>query len=323
MRKLDEHEVIRIILETVGHPPPPYSKIGDDVAILPLGEGNLVVKVDMLVRKTDVPTGMKMWQVARKSLVECVSDFAAKGVKPKASLLSLGLPSGTTRQEVRQLAAGFRRAEEEFGLAIVGGDTNEAEDVIIDCCMLSFAEKVTGRHGASVGDRLVVTGAFGYPPLGLKVLQEGFTVPAKMRRKIVSSVLLPTPKLELGVALTESNLLSSAIDSSDGLALSLYQLAEAGGVGFEVSRLPVDGEVVSVAEEGGLDVVDLVFYGGEEYEVVATVPEEKLKEAHRVAEALGFSLLEIGRVTDDAGRVVFNDGSQSFEVERRGWVHLA
>ncbi|MFQ6135277.1 MAG: thiamine-phosphate kinase [Nitrososphaerales archaeon] len=323
MKKLDEHEIIKIILETVGQPPHPYSKIGDDVSVLPVGEGELVVKADMLVKKTDAPRGMKTWQIARKSIVECVSDFAAKGVQPTASLLSLGLPSTITRREVRQLAEGFKKAKEEFSLEIVGGDTNEADDLIIDCCMLGFAEKITERHGATAEDRLVVTGSFGYPPLGLKVLQEDLKIPGKIQRRAVSSVLLPTPKLELGLALSEPNLLSAAIDSSDGLALSLYQLADAGDVGFEVSRLPVDQDTVEAAEISGLDVEDVVLYGGEEYEIVATIPEEKLKQAQISARELGFRLIEIGRATGEAGQVVFNDGSHSFRIERRGWVHLA
>lgn len=323
MRKLDEHEIIKIILETLGQPPRPYSKIGDDVSVLPVGEGELVVKADMLVKKTDAPRGMKTWQIARKSIVECVSDFAAKGVQPTASLLSLGLPSSITRRDVRQLAAGFRKAREEFRFEIVGGDTNEADDIIIDCCMLGFAEKITERHGATVGDRLVVTGMFGYPPLGLKVLQESLKISEKIRRRAVSSVLLPRPKLKLGLILSEYGLLSASIDSSDGLALSLHQLTEASDVGFEVSKLPVDKETVDAAERSGLNVDDLVLYGGEEYEIVATVPEEKLKQAQKTARELGFRLIEIGKVSDEAGQVVFNDSSRSFRIERRGWIHLA
>lgn len=78
--------------------------IGDDVAYLPAQKGQLIVKSDMLVRKTDMPKQMRLWQAARKSIVMCVSDFAAKGVTPQAVLLSLGVPRGTTWEAVRELA---------------------------------------------------------------------------------------------------------------------------------------------------------------------------------------------------------------------------
>ncbi len=292
------------------------------MSVLPVGKGDLVIKSDMLVKKTDVPRGMKTWQIARKSMAACVSDFAAKGVQPKASIISLGLPSSITLREVRQLSKGFKRAKAEYNFEIVGGDTNEANDVIIDCCMLGFAEKIVERHGASSGDRLIVTGCFGYPPLGLQVLESDLKTPMKIRNKAVDSIIMPTPKLDLGLALAKSNLLSAAIDSSDGLALSLYQLAEANEVGIELFTLPTDQEIVDAAKSSYMDVDELVLYGGEEYEIVACVPEQNLDQAKSEASALGYSLIEIGTVTDDRGQVLYNDASRRFKVERRGWIHL-
>jgi thiamine-monophosphate kinase len=318
----DEYDVIRIILETVGQPPSSYLKIGDDVAVLPQGEGDLVAKTDMLVRKTDVPKGMKMRQMARKSVVACVSDFAAKGVQPQAALLSLALPSSITRKEVSEMAKGFKEAHDEFSFNIVGGDTNEADDIIIDCCMLGFAEKITERQGAAPGDRVIVTGPFGYQPVGLKVLQENLKIPEKIRKLAVLSVLHPAPRLRLGIELTAEELLSSSIDSSDGLALSLHQLANASEVGFEISRLPIDPKLNETVEKIGLNLDEVVLYGGEEYEIVATVPEKKMKRARRTAEKLGQRIIEIGKVTSEAGQVRFRGNSRSFKIERRGWVHL-
>ncbi len=320
--KPDEYDVIQIILEAVGQPPAPYSKIGDDVAVLPRGEGDLIAKTDMLVRKTDAPKGMEMWQMARKSTVACVSDFAAKGVQPQAALLSLALPSTITRKEVGELARGFKVACDEFGFNIVGGDTNEAGDIVIDCCMLGFAERITERRGAAPGDSVIVTGSFGYQPVGLKVLQGDLKVPDALRSLVVSSVLLPTPKLQLGIDLTAEELLSSSIDSSDGLALSLHQLADASELGFEIYRLPIDPELNEAAKKIGLDVDEIVLYGGEEYEIVATIPEKNLRRAKRIAEKIGQRLIEIGKVTSETGQVRFNNNSRRFNIKRKGWVHL-
>ena len=86
--------VIDTILRRAGRLPGGYAAIGDDVALIPAGKGRLVAKVDMLVEHTDVPPGMTYRQAARKAVAMCVSDFAAKGVKPDSFMVSLGLKNG-------------------------------------------------------------------------------------------------------------------------------------------------------------------------------------------------------------------------------------
>jgi thiamine-monophosphate kinase len=145
-----------------------YSKIGDDVAVFPARDKKVVLKVDMLVENTDVPPGMDYRQAARKVVAMCVSDFAAKGVRPDSFMVSLGLRRGTTKEQVDQLGKGFRDAEKEWGVQMVGGDTNEANQLVMDCAMVGFAKRIVGRRGARPGDALVVTGPFGCHQPGLR-----------------------------------------------------------------------------------------------------------------------------------------------------------
>ncbi|MDQ4101198.1 MAG: thiamine-phosphate kinase, partial [Thermoproteota archaeon] len=169
MSKLDEKQIINIFANKLG--------IGclDDVAVL---RKNIAIKTDMLVASTDVPPGMKSWQIARKSVVSCVSDLAAKGVKPYAGVISLGLPniSSMRRPDIEGLAEGFVIASREFGVKIVGGDTNEAGDLVIDCTIIGFTRfKVPTRSGARPGDYVVVSGSFGFAPAGLYMLLQKHT----------------------------------------------------------------------------------------------------------------------------------------------------
>lgn len=323
MERPNENEIIKIILETIGRSSNDFSQINDDVSLFSIKNTNLVISTDMLVKKTDAPQGMATWQIARKSLVACVSDFAAKGVQPKASLISLGIKSGTTREEIYQLGEGFKKATQEYHFEIIGGDTNETEDLIIDCCMIGFSKKIIGRQGAKPGDRIFVTGFFGYPPLGLKIIYDNIEVLEKTRQKAISSIFLPTPKLELALTLSKIHTFSASIDSSDGLAISLHQLAEASKVGIEISNLPVDQDIIDAAKKVNLDVKDLVFNGGEEYEIVCSIPEEKCKEAKEKAQKMGTPLIEIGKVTSEQNKIIFNDGKQISNIERKGWVHLS
>lgn len=308
MTKLDEKEIIGIIaaaLDTSDH---------DDVAVI--GK-NIVFKADMLVASTDVPPGMEAWQVARKSIVSCASDLAAKGVKPHAALISLGLPKGCTRPYVEGLAKGFAGAAKEFGVKIVGGDTNEANGLVIDCSMIGFAEgKVPKRSGARPGHLVIVSGMFGLPPAGLAILMRGAKTTGIFRKQAADSVLEPKPRERFGISLAKY--FSSSIDSSDGLAISLYELARQSKVNIVIDDIPIAEGVERFARENGLDAHELVFHGGEEYEIVATVPKAKLGKAQAAAKKAGVQLHVIGRVQRGSGDVFVGKRL----LENRGYVHF-
>jgi thiamine-monophosphate kinase len=316
----DELEVIRAMAKAAGRLPSRYMGIGDDVAAIPVGGKKVVLKVDMLVERTDVPRGMTYRQAARKAVAMCVSDFAAKGVRPDSFMVSIGLNRRTTETQVEELAKGFREAERTWGVAMVGGDTNEAGELVIDCAMAGFASKVVERGGANPGDVLVVTGLFGFPPAGLRILSGEAIAAGTFRRRAVESVLLPTPSLDVGLALAPY--MSSSMDSSDGLARSLHTLANLGGVDFELSSLPTGQGVEFFARVNGLDPVGLVLYGGEEFVIVGTVAPEKLVRAQKAVRRAGGMLIPIGRATTGPGKVVLQSGSTARKIPDEGWTHL-
>ena len=307
-------------MKAAGKVPRGYTSIGDDVAVVPLGEGKLVLKVDMLVEHTDVPAGMTYRQAARKAAAMCVSDFAAKGVRPDSFMASIGLRKGVSREKVTELALGFRDAEREWGMHLVGGDTNEAEELVIDCVMVGFAERLVTRRGASAGDFLVVTGPFGYQPAGLKILTAGARASEGFGEKAKGSVLNPTPKLKVGLALAPY--LTSSMDSSDGLARSVHTLARESGVGFELTALPVGDGVRRFARENGLSAEELVLEGGEEYLIVGTVGKSRLGSARAAVHRAGGQLLEIGRATSMKGKVGLRTGGPTTPIRDEGWTHL-
>ena len=300
-------------------PPRGYGAIGDDVAFIPSGKGKLVAKVDMLVEHTDVPPGMTYRQAARKAVAMCVSDFAAKGVKPDSFMVSLGLRKGVTQEQVDALAEGLRDAASEWEVHLVGGDTNESSELVIDCAMLGFARRVVPRDGSAPGDLVVVTGRFGYTRAGLEILTRSAKAGASFRRRAIDSVLQPTPDLRVGIALAPY--LTSAMDSSDGLARSLHTLAKASGCGFSLKSLPAGAGVEEFASSNGLDRDTLVLQGGEEYLVVGTVRSQRLRAAQMAARRAGGELLEIGRATK-SGRVELLEGGRRRAVEDEGWTHL-
>lgn len=322
VEKADELSIIKTFLEVLGQPNLGYSRIGDDVAHLPYGRGKVVVKCDMLVGETDVPPGMTYREAARKAFVSVVSDFTAKGVRPQAALVSLGIPPTLTLENIRELALGVKDAREEFGFQLIGGDTNEAKDLIIDCVMLGYAEQIVERSGARVGDALVVTGDFGYTGAGLYALLRYGRVTSGFAGRAVLAVLKPRPPLELGLLLAEKKLMTSSIDSSDGLALSLYTLAEASSVKIVLYDKPAASGLIEFCEEHGLNPEDLVFYSGEEYEIVFTTPKESLGDVQHLASTLGRCIRVIGEVKEGQAAVEYINSGRKKVLERRGWIHL-
>jgi thiamine-monophosphate kinase len=309
MTKLDEKEIIRIFANKLG-----INDL-DDVVLL---DKDVVFKSDMLVASTDVPRGMKAWQVARKSIVSCMSDLAAKGISPFAVIISLGIPKSCELRYIKGLAEGFAIASNEFGVKIVGGDTNEACELVIDCSMIGFAAgKVPTRGGAKPGDIVAISGRFGFAPAGLAILlRNAMTTSSVFRKQALESVLEPKPRQRFGLALAKY--FSSSIDSSDGLAISLYELACQSGVDIVIDSIPAVESLDKFALENSLDPRELVFHGGEEYEIVATIPQTKLRQANLAARKARVCLHVIGRVQRGSGDVFVRKKL----LENRGYRHF-
>ncbi|MEM2099125.1 MAG: thiamine-phosphate kinase [Candidatus Bathyarchaeia archaeon] len=321
---LGEREVIEVLRKRFDVMPASPLSRNDDVCGVVLDDGRIaVLKTDMLVGKTDVPTGMSLWQAARKAVVMAVSDFAAKGVVPKVALVALGLPRHMLQRDVEEVARGLNAGARQYGVYIIGGDTGEASDLIISVSLFGVADKdaLMLRSGARVGDVVGVTGFFGKSAAGLRVLLDGCAVSKEQREVLVGAVFMPQARLKEGLALSASGAVSAAIDSSDGLAWSLHELAQMSRVGFLVDSLPVAHEVKRFAEFNRLDALELALYGGEEYELVVTVKPKLWAVAEKAVKAVGGCLLPIGRVTRNRQVILVVNGEKRL-VERRGWEHF-
>ncbi|MEM2463453.1 MAG: thiamine-phosphate kinase [Candidatus Bathyarchaeia archaeon] len=324
LKDMGERKAIQLILEHLDKMPQMPVPFGDDVSAYPINSGELfVLKTDMLVGETDVPRGMSLWHAARKAIVMNVSDFAAKGVKPLAALVSLGLPSNITRKGLEEIAEGLNVGAREYGVYILGGDTNEASDLVIGVSMFGTAKKdaLMLRSGAKPGDVVAVTGYFGKSSAGLKILLEKYRVPRNARGVFLEAVLMPKARLNEGLALGASGAVTAAIDSSDGLAWSLYEIAKASGVGFIIDNVPVASEAAKFAELNGLNPLELALYGGEEYELVLTVKPELWNKAEDAVKRVGGTLTKIGKVVAKKQMILKLRGVKSV-IEPRGWEHF-
>ena len=321
---LGERKIIEIIQSRLDVLPKMPIPFGDDVSAYEIGNSNLaVLKTDMLVDKTDVPPKMNLWQASRKAIIMNISDFAAKGVKPLAILVSLGLPRTLKEKDIEQIGRGLNAGAREYGAYIIGGDTNEASDLVISLSLFGMAKKdeLTLRSGAKPGNLVAVTGSFGKTAAGLKILLDSLEAASKIRKILVESVLMPHARLKEGLTLSKTKAVTAAIDSSDGLAWSLHEIANASNVGFLINKLPIAKEAEEFAEINRLDPLELTLYGGEEYELVLTIKPNLWRKAEKAVEKVGGKLLSIGKVTAEK-QVLMEINGKRRVIEPRGWEHF-
>ncbi len=312
----------------------------DDVGYARVGKKKtVVINTDTWVQSTDMPPRMTLRQAARKSVVSCISDLAAKGARPMFGTISVNIPRGATRGDIRGMAGGFAAAAAEYDVRIVAGDTNAGREFVFNVCMVGehVLKRRVARGGAGPGDGIFVTGPFGYTALGYKVLLEGHAGRGGAVRRAVRSVLRPEARAEFGARCAKY--FTSAMDSSDGLGFTLNEMARQSGRTFEVRGMPATAQLERYARQNGMSLEELVFYGGEEYEIVFTATASGGRRIARVADRLGVPLMEIGTVKA-AGRgggggrcSVYvrrgggndnnNNNGARIKIGGSGWEHLA
>lgn len=322
--ELGERKIIKLILDQLDQMPNMSVQFGDDVSAIDIGNQKLaIIKTDMLVGKTDVPPGMTLQQAARKTVVMNISDLAAKGVQPLAILASIGVPRNLTIKDIQKIGKGLNEGAREYDTYVLGGDTNEASDLIINCLAFGICEKrhLMRRSGAKPGDIVAVTGLFGKTSSGLKIMLESFSAPPKLRKELVNAVYVPHARLKEGLALAQTQAVTASIDSSDGLAWSLYELSVASNVGFLIDNLPVASETKQFAKIHRLDPTELSLYGGEEYELLVTIKPRLWEKAKKAVEHVEGSLIKIGVVTEEKDLLLKVEGKKVL-IEARGWEHF-
>ena len=315
MSKLDESEIIKIFQRKLGN----KNFVSEDVEIFKLTKSNIVAKTDTLVQSTDIPPKMKLGEAARKSVVACVSDFAAKGVKPEFGIISVNFPSSITRSKIEEAASGFRKACREFGISILGGDTNSGREIVFNVCLFGNADGIVPRGGSKNKDVIFATGPFGYTAAGLSILLHKKKAKREFGKKAIQSVIHAKPRVSFGVR--NRKYFSASMDSSDGLSTTLNEMAKQSKKKFVITNSPHKKDVEEFAKSQKLNLEKLVYHGGEEYEFVFTINAKHKATILRNAKLLRTPIIEIGHVTNGKG-VVLQGDNKTILLKDKGWKHF-
>lgn len=302
---LGERELIRRISEILG------GVENDDCAVIDSGERYLVVTTDMLHRKTDFPDIMNPWQMGWMSVAVNLSDIAAMGAEPAGVLIAAGLPAEADLYFIDELFAGFGDCAGYYGTRIIGGDTDSHQELTITGTALGFVQKdqVLRRRGAREGDLLCTTGSLGGAGGGLWAWQRG-----ELDSPFIEKLLEPEPRLAEGRALAKTGAVTAMMDNSDGLALSLSDLAEVSRVGFVVyeEKLPVADGLEDVV--GRESAKKMVMSAGGDFELVFTLRPEGLDAARRAC-----SITVIGEVVEKG--IWMQAKGEKKRLEAKGYEH--
>jgi thiamine-monophosphate kinase len=295
--------------------------VGDDAALFKGSAGSVqILTCDWFLEGTHFlrdrhPADAVGW----KCLARAVSDIAAMGGVPRCFLLSLALPATHAASWLDQFLRGLRRAAKRFGCTLAGGDTTRRQDVLINVTVVGEVRRGRAvlRSGARPGDVVFVSGRLGEAELGLKVLRKSKGL-ANSRDPVLRKHLYPEPRLALGRWLAEKRLASAMMDLSDGLSSDLPRLCAASRVGarVEVAKIP-EARVPEGRQTRGDDPQNLALHGGDDYELLFTVPRRKLK--HIPRSFRGISISAIGEITKKRTILLVNASEREAPLPNRGW----
>jgi thiamine-monophosphate kinase len=295
--------------------------IGDDAAVLrPSPRSQWVITTDAFLE--DVHFLRKMHSpgvVGYKSLARATSDIAAMGAAPRFFFLTLGLPDDCTGAWFNRFLRGMAAAARQFGLTLAGGDTTKYPKVLISFTVLGEMRrgKAVLRSGAKPGDLLCVSGELGEAEFGLQLVLKGLSAQRRWE-KLLKKHAHPEPRLELGQWLAQRGVASAMIDTSDGLSTDLGHICDASGVGAVVWESKVPLPNVPAALKGPVfDPLKLALHGGEDYELLFTVPKGKRKQIP--SQFRGVPVTIIGEITRKKSVFLVGDDGRKSRLNPGGW----
>jgi len=303
----------------------------DDCAVLEPEPGHeLVLKTDPIAAGVHFPASAAPADIGFKALAVNVSDLAAKGAMPRAYLMALSFPEAPRRHWLIQFRAGLHEAQARFGCHLLGGDTDRRPGpVTISITVVGSVPRgrMVRRGTARVGDGLFVSGTLGDAALGLQLVGDptraaALGLSAEMAQHLVARYHRPQPRLALASVLIEHA--TAAMDLSDGVAKDLGRMCAASGCAAKVrlADLPLS-PAAAQAVTADPRLWAPVVAGGDDYEILASIPPDRQARFEAAAHAAGVPVRRIGTLTEGSGVVLEGLDGRPLDLARSGWDHFA
>lgn len=309
--------------------------VGDDCAVMEYHDSEVLVSTDLLVEGIHFDlTYVPLKHLGYKSAVVNLSDIYAMNGTPRQITVSLAISKRFTVEHIEELYAGIKLACEVYGVDLVGGDTTSSRSgLVISITAIGDAkkDKIVYRNGAKDTDLICVSGDLGAAYMGLQLLERekiasqgrpDFVPDFGGKEYLVERQLKPEARKDIIAILAEKGIVPTAMmDVSDGLSSELIHICKQSGVGCRVyeDRIPIDYQTAIMAEELNMNLVTAALNGGEDYELLFTVP---LHLHDKVKDIKGISV--IGHITKaDLGCALITRDGAEIPLKAQGWNPLA
>lgn len=309
--------------------------VGDDAAVLDYKDKQVLVTTDLLLEGVHFDlTYVPMKHLGYKSAVVNFSDIYAMNGQPKQITVSIGLSKRFSVEDMEELYNGIRLACDVYGVDLVGGDTSASLTglaISITCIGEGEKGKVVYRSGAKETDLVCVSGDLGAAYMGLQLLErekkvfngeKDFTPDFSGKEYLLERQLKPEARKDIIAALREAGILPTAMmDVSDGLSSELLQISKESHVGCRIyeERIPIDYQTAVMAEQFNMNLVTAALNGGEDYELLFTVP---LADYDKVSNLKGVKI--IGHITKpELGNYLEGRDGGEVELKAQGWNSLS
>lgn len=311
------------------------TSVGDDSAVMRYPDTEVLVSTDLLVEGVHFDlTYVPLKHLGYKAAVVNFSDIYAMNGTPRQITVGLAVSSRFTVEHIEELYAGIRLACEVYGVDLVGGDTTASHSglvISITCIGDAQKEKVVRRSGAKATDLICVSGDLGAAYMGLQLLErekrvsngdKDFVPQFEGKEYIIERQLKPEARRDIIAELEKQNIVpTSMIDVSDGLSSELMHICKASQCGCRVyeDRLPIDYQTAVMAEEVNMNLVTAAMNGGEDYELLFTVP----LHYNEVMEKMS-GIKVIGYITKpELGCALVTRDGNEMELKAQGFNHMA
>lgn len=293
-----------------------FEGIGDDCAIYPLEGGDaLLFTSDTLIENIHfLRDAATPEEIGAKSLMVNLSDVAAMGAQPVATLLAISLPANISEEWVKRFIEGYRQVSVQYGVPLIGGDTTSStEGIVINITAIGRTQQshIKRRSAAHVGDTIFVGGVLGGSAAGLRNILEGST-------DTEATHLHHNPQAQIaeGVWLGKHSCVHAMMDLSDGLASDLRHILKASKVGavINIEKIPIHKDAT----------IEDAVCGGEDYKLLFTVDEKSTEEfCTQFLERFGYTPYAVGRIIEsESYDIEWREGEKVFYPDWQGFSHF-
>lgn len=302
--------------------------VGDDAAVYQTGVQSTVTAIDTFVEGVHFTNEMTTpFYIGYRALAANISDIAAMGAIPSFYLVSIVIPPHINEDDILSIYHGMENIAKPYNMDLIGGDTVSGKELTISITIIGQVpiECVRYRSNARPRDVIFVTGTLGDAAAGLHILQQEYdTTTIKNKEYLTRRHLQPSPRVKLMQKVRHIKRIALN-DVSDGIANELREIADASNVDIQIDdmKIPLSD---ALKQFSNANQSEWKYYGGEDFELVGTLPESDFEVLHSKACELGLKVTKIGNVftkQSDTPEVYVRENKQITRLEKHGYTHLS